>query len=173
MRDIAAEADVPVGLVSHHGGGKDMLFAEVVGRRSATLSEARLSALNAAKAAGPLTGEIVLRSFIEPYVATAREGGDQWLAYARIVAIVSADPRWSALSAAYFDPTAQIFIMEIAKLYPKASPSAVAECFVYSVSAMLALLTSRWRIEALSGEAGGDLEGLIAWCAAGLAARLG
>jgi AcrR family transcriptional regulator len=172
MRDIAAEAGVPVGLVSHHGGGKDHLFAEVVARRAECLSLLRLSALNTARAKGSLTGEIVIRSFIEPYVEKARVGGDQWLAYARIVALVSADPKWSALSAAHFDPTAQTFIMELAKLYPKAAPSAVAECYVYAISAMLALLTSRWRIEALSGEEGGDLDGLITYCAAGLEARL-
>ena len=48
----------------------------------------------------------------------------------------------------------------------------MAECFIYAISAMLALLTSRWRIAALSGgQEGGDIDGLIAFCAAGVAAR--
>ncbi|MDD8023911.1 MAG: TetR/AcrR family transcriptional regulator [Paracoccaceae bacterium] len=178
MRDIAAEAGVPVGLVSHHGGTKEALFAEVVARRADELSTARLQALAEVQAATePGAGAdaaALLRAFIGPYVARAEAGGAQWLAYARLVAMVSSDPRWQGLAQQHFDPTARRFVVELGRVYPQAEPAAVAECYVYAISAMLALLTSRWRIAALSGgQEGGDLEGLIAFCAAGVAARLG
>ena len=107
-----------------------------------------------------------------PVVVNRREAG-KWLAYARLVALVSSEPRWQALAQEHFDPTARRFVAELGQLYPQAEMAAVAECFIYAISAMLALLTSRWRIAALSdGQEGGDIDGLIAFCAAGVAARL-
>lgn len=175
VRDIAAQAGVPVGLVHHHGGGKEALFREVVERRAETLSALRIEALDAALAAGPPTLQTILRCFFLPYLERAAGGDRQWLAYARLVAMVSADPAWADLSGALFDPTARRFIAEIGALYPAAAPAAVAEAFVYSVAAMLAFVTSQWRVAALAGDpaAGATLDGLVAFCAAACAARLG
>lgn len=174
IRDIAKAADVPVSLVHHHGGGKEALFREVVGRRAEELSTLRLAALNTARARGPLTLAILLDCFFRPYLEKAEGGDPQWLAYARLVAMVSADPAWADISEALFDPTARRFMAEIGTLYPAAGPARVAEAFIYSVAAMLALLTSQWRVAALAGDplAGATLDGLVAYCAAGCAARL-
>lgn len=174
MRDIARVAGVPVGLVHHHGGGKEALFREVVGRRAEELSTLRLAALEAARNRGPLTLAVLLDCFFRPYLEKAEGGDPQWLAYARLVAMVSADPARADISRDLFDPTARRFIDEICALYPQAGPGRVAEAFVYSVAALLALLTSRWRVAALADDAaaGASLDGLIAFCAAGCAARL-
>ncbi|MYM56922.1 TetR/AcrR family transcriptional regulator [Thalassovita mangrovi] len=174
VRDIAALAEVPLGLVHHHGGGKEALFREVVERRAAELSGLRLAALERAQAEGPLTLETVLRCFFLPYLEKAEGSDPQWLAYARLVATVSADPAWADISADLFDPTAQRFIDEIAALHPAAGRAVAAEAFVYSIAALLAFLTSQWRVAALSGQAGAraSSEGLVAFCAAGCAARI-
>lgn len=174
IRDIARAAKVPPGLVHHHGGGKEELFRQVVARRAEELSALRLRALETQKAQGPVTLAAVLGCFFAPYVRQAREGGPQWLAYARLVAHVSADPRWRAIAAEHFDPTAARFIDEIAALHPGADRRAIATGFVYSVAAMLAQLTSGWRIGALGG-GGSDsdaLNRLVAFCAAGIAAAV-
>lgn len=174
VRDIAAAADTQVGLVHHHGGGKAELFAQTVQRRADELSDLRLGELAARKAAGPLDLEALIECFFGPYLDKAENGGDQWLAYARLVAHVSADTRWRELAAQCFDPTAQRFIDEIARLYPQTPRSAIASGFVYSVSAMLGLLTSAWRIRALGAEdsLSGNRQSLIAFCVAGLDACL-
>ncbi len=174
IRDIAAAAGVQAGLVHHHGGGKEALFHQTVARRAEELSCLRLEALAARKAAGPMALRDVVACFLGPYIEMARDGGPQWLAYARLVAHVSADPRWRALAAEWFDPTAGRFIDEIAALYPAAPRQAVAAGFVYSVAAMLAHLTSQWRIGALGDAADGDtgLDLLVAFCSAGIAAAL-
>ncbi|WP_245513926.1 TetR/AcrR family transcriptional regulator [Antarcticimicrobium luteum] len=178
IRDIAAEAGVQAGLVHHHGGGKEALFHLTVARRAKELSQLRMAALEARRAAGAMTVRDVVACFLEPYVRMARDGGPQWLAYARLVAHVSADPRWRELAAECFDPTAGRFIDEIAALRPGAPRPAVATGFVYSVAAMLAHVTSGWRVGAL---AGGDTDGdadeaspgdLVAFCAAGIEAAL-
>lgn len=174
IRDIAAEAGVQAGLVHHHSGGKEELFHRTVARRAQELSQLRLEALATRKAAGPMALRDVVGCFLEPYVRMAREGGPQWLAYARLVAHVSADPRWRGLAAEWFDPTMGRFIDEIAALRPGVPRRAVATGFVYSVAAMLAHVTSGWRIAALAGEqeATAAAEDLVTFCSAGVEAAL-
>ncbi len=172
IRDIASEADVPVGLVHHHGGGKEALFGAVIDRRADTISQLRLQALEQARAADALTTKAILRSFIEPYVEKAMGGDVQWLSYVRLVAIVSSDRRWHELSEKYFDPAAGACLQALAELHPQAQREHLAEGYVYAISAMLALITSQWRIDALAGRQAGDIEGLLAFCTAGFEARL-
>lgn len=174
IRDIAAAADTTVGLVHHHGGGKVELFAQTVERRAAELSALRLDFLSRRKSAAPLDLRDILECFFGPYLDKVRTGGRQWVAYGRLVAHVSADPRWREIAAVCFDPTANRFIDEVAALYPAAPRAAIASGFVYSVSAMLALLTSAWRIETLGAtpSATNSLDGLVAFCAAGIDASL-
>ncbi|MDU9003936.1 TetR/AcrR family transcriptional regulator [Sedimentitalea todarodis] len=175
LRQIAERAKTQVGLVHHHGGGKAELFAQTVARRADDLSALRLKMLTARKAAGTLTVEGLLECFVGPYLERAASGDVQWLAYARLVAHVSADPRWRELAAVCFDPTANRFIDEIAALFPDAPRGAIASGFVYTVSAMLAVLTSTWRIETLGAvDPGGPdrQEELVRFCAAGIRANL-
>ena len=71
----------------------------------------------------------------------------------------------------------------VAHLAVEFAIASIATGFVYSVSAMLALLTSRWRIGALNrAEEDGhaqpvdfenDLRELLAFCAAGIKANAG
>ncbi|WP_171177074.1 TetR/AcrR family transcriptional regulator [Ruegeria sp. HKCCD8929] len=173
IRDIAARAGVQVGLVHHHGGGKEELFHRTVARRADELSRIRIEGLEALKARGAVTLHGVIDCFIRPYVTLAQTGGPGWLAYGRLVAHVSADPRWRWIAAECFDPTARRFIEEVAVLYPEVDPQLIATGQVYSVSAMLAFLNTGWRIEALSpGADEARLEQLIDFCVAGVEAML-
>tara|TARA_R110002020_G_scaffold50963_20_gene144493 strand:+ start:1200 stop:1916 length:717 start_codon:yes stop_codon:yes gene_type:complete len=189
VRDIASAAGAQIASVSFHHGSKEALFERVVERRAEELSQLRLEALAALKATGAsLTLDAVLSAFLRPYLDKAGldgtdpdgsgAGDPQWLAYARLVAMVSADIRWRRISERCFDPTAGIFIAEIARLFPGVAPSRIAVAFVFSVSAMLSLSTSRWRIEALSAAPGGGPEperladDLVRFCEAGMRAAL-
>lgn len=179
VRDIAKAAGAQIASVSFHHGSKEALFQRVVERRASELSQMRLDALAAAKARNEtLTLKTVLSAFLRPYLEKAGAGDPQWLAYARLVAMVSADIRWHEISERCFDPTAGIFIAEIARLFPDADKAAISVAFVFSVSAMLSLSTSRWRIEALAAASGkqasmeqlsNDLE---RFCEAGIRAAL-
>lgn len=175
VRDIAAAAKAQIASISFHHGGKQALFERVVERRALELSHLRLDALAARKASGEaLTLKAILEAFLRPYLDKAGAGDPQWLAYARLVAIVSADARWHKISERCFDPTAAIFINEIATLFPKAEKSTIAVAFVFSVSAMLSLSTSTWRIEALSDASGSTAamdhlaDTLVRFCEAGM-----
>jgi AcrR family transcriptional regulator len=172
IRDIASEAGEPIGSVHHHGRGKETLFHQVVARRAETLSKERLAALDAARAAGPLSVTRVLDAFMRPFLDLSRDD-EGWQNYARIVAFVSTDDRWHPLAATYFDPTAEQFLAEFATLLPQAERRDVAEGFVYCVSAMLAFVTSQARIGGLGGEQTAEkdaMEGLLRFSTAGLLA---
>lgn len=172
IRDIAAEAGEPVGTIHHHGGGKESLFHRTVARRAETLSQARLDALAHLRDTGDLTLETLLSAFMRPFFELSQKD-PRWRDYARIVAFVSADDRWRAIAADHFDPTAEIFLAELLTLLPSASRQQLAEGFVFSVSAMLALLTSQGRIGALGrtpAQEADQIDHLIRYCAAGLSA---
>jgi AcrR family transcriptional regulator len=179
VRDIASAAGAQIASISFHHVGKETLFERVVERRATELSQLRLDALSVLKTKDePLTLEAVLSAFLRPYLERAGAGGPQWLAYARLVAMVSADTRWHRISERCFDPTAGVFIAEIARLFPHADRSTIAVSFIFSVSAMLSLSTSTWRIEALSAAPGDQpamdrlADQLVRFCEAGMRAAL-
>lgn len=173
IRDIAALAGVQVGLVHHHGGGKEELFHQTVARRATELSDLRVAALEAACARADLGLRDVLDCFIRPYIDLAQGEEPHWVAYGRLVAQVSADERWRPIAAECFDPTAQRFLAEMARLHPGTDPQVLAGGLVYSVSAMLAQVTSGWRIGALADQTTEQrTEALITFCTAGVQAMI-
>ncbi|MDO9525452.1 MAG: TetR/AcrR family transcriptional regulator [Gemmobacter sp.] len=171
-RDIAQSAGVTAALVTFHGSSKLALFETVVERRAHAMSAQREAALALALASPSPTLEAVLGAFIRPLMSRALCGDTQWLAYARLVAMVSADARWAPLAARCFDPTAAQFMAAVRSIHPQANPQDVAAGFVFTVSAMLSLCTSEWRIMALAGPdtptAPDRIDQLIAYAAAGL-----
>jgi len=170
LRDIAKLAEAPVALVHHHGGPKEELFHEVVARRAGPLSDLRLEALRQRKAApDPLDIRAVLACFLEPFLQKTLVGEAPWKAYGRMIAHVSADERWRTIAADCFDPTAAVFVGELCQLMPGAPRTKVGAAFVFTVSGMLALTASSWRIGALAGqdEAADLSEILLDFCEAG------
>jgi AcrR family transcriptional regulator len=165
VRDIAAAAGTTAGLVGFHGGAKHDLFAAVIARRADELAALRLDALHGAGA----DLRDVLAASLGPLFDKAMHGGPQWQAYARLMAVVSADPAWRAISEAHFDPVSARFVDEIARLFPNASRAAAAEAYVFAVSACLAACTAGWRAEALSRapSRGAGLNGLLDFCEGG------
>lgn len=172
LREIAKKAGTQVSLVHHHGGSKDALFFKVVERRSEELSQARLQALEDAKNGKKATLEGLLTAFFNPFWERT-QSSEEWRNYARLVAYVSTDDRWHEISAACFDPTAQVFLAEFEHVLPKSSRHSLATSFVFAVSAMLALFTSKGRIVTLADQSSKDqdqLASLVTYCAAGMRA---
>ncbi|MCC0031056.1 MAG: TetR/AcrR family transcriptional regulator [Brucellaceae bacterium] len=175
VRDIAAAAAVPAASVLFHGASKEALFEAVVQRRADEIRRVRLDALEAAASCDKdLSVEDVLRACLMPLVDKAFNGGEQWLAYIRLIAIVSSDERWRDLSRTCFDPTAGPFIDALARMFPGASRGAIAAAYVFAISSALSLCTAQWRIEALAaGRSAADAADLlIRYNAAGMQAVL-
>lgn len=174
IRDIARAASqlgppVQGALVNHHGGSKEELFVTVVSRRADELAQARFEALTHKKATAAPSLRDVLACFIQPFTDRFLQGGPEWAAYGRLIAYVSSDARWRHISETCFDPTAKIFIDEISRVLPDVCAQRISAHFVFMVSSMLSICTSRWRIDALSASENGlDLtEALLDFCEAG------
>ncbi|MTI45631.1 TetR family transcriptional regulator [Roseibium hamelinense] len=151
IRDIAAESGSPVALVNHHGGPKEDLFHAVVARRAETLAELRLEALETRKAeSGDLILREILSCFVRPFLHLAFGPDKGWVAYGRLIALVSADERWKEIAAECFDPTVSVFLDELSEICPNASRTTLSAAFVFMVSGMLALTSSSWRIGAVA-----------------------
>ncbi len=177
IRDIAERAGVQKANVNFHGGPKEELFERIVARRASELSEERLSRIELLDAQADWSVGDLLSAFMLPLVSRAFSGDPQWLAYARIVAIISADTRWRELAQTHFDPVAMRVVEKLCSKHPEASPERVAGALVFAVSSMLALCTSQWRILALSGNIGeADRESmtlnLLSFCEAGIIGSL-
>jgi AcrR family transcriptional regulator len=169
IRDIAEAAQTQKALVSFHGGSKEELFTKIISRRAQELADIRLANLNNLAAKPSLRA--ILDCFIRPLLQkSANEPG--WQSYARLIAHVSADQRWQQITRACFDPTAKRFIDAITAKYPNTNSQAIASCFVFTVSAMLSLCTSQWRVSALGDSPALDQEALITrlinFCEAGM-----
>jgi len=175
IRDIAARAEVPVGLVSHHGGSKEQLFFTVIARRADELARLRAEALERCLKSGQPDLRCVIACFVLPFLRLTHRGQPQWRAYGRLIAIVSADERWREITQACFDPTANVFLDQIARILPDAARGAIGSGFVFMVSSMLAICASSWRIEALSAHQDIETleEHLLDFCEAGFTANLG
>ena len=169
LREIAGRAQVPVGLVHHHGHSKEDLFCQTVRRRAEQLSKIRMQSLTELKSKSNLTLHSILNCFFRAFVKLVEQDGDHWLSYGRLVAHVSANPRWRNLAEECFDPTAKLFLDEITLLYPNASRLRAATGQIYAVAALLAFFNSTWRIETLSGEnKKANIDDLVTFCAAGM-----
>lgn len=177
IRDIAERAQVQKANVNFHGGPKDELFERIVARRASELSQERLEAIARLDEQGGWDAGDLIAAFMMPLLSRAFGGNSQWLAYARIVAIASADVRWHALTKTHFDPVASLVVQKLCARYPEADPARVAGALVFSVSSMLALCASEWRISALAGPrsepaSDGMIQNLLEFCEAGLVGSL-
>lgn len=162
IRDIARRAGVQGALVSHHGGSKEALFERVVARRAEELAVARQAALAGVRAKARTGGQAgvqagaeialgdILAAFVRPLSDRVEREGAAWLAYGRLIAHVSADPRWGGIAARYFDPTAQDFLDALAEALPGAPRAELGTRLVFMVSAMLSIFTAQWRMEGLA-----------------------
>lgn len=172
IRRIASKAREPVGTIHHYGGDKLALLHQTVARRADRLSRDRLESLARVLTDGDPTLEQVFAAFMRPFFDLSAQD-PRWRDYARLVAFVFADVRWRDISAECFDPVADVFLQEITGLLPDKTRKQIAEGFVFSVSAMLALLTSQDRMGALAAATdadGTEVAHLIRSCTAGLRA---
>lgn len=152
LRDIAKEAGVTLALVSFHGGAKEELFHKVVARRAEEVSRARLERLeNVSTCCSKVTLRDLLECIVLPVVEKIDENPHDWTAYVRLMAIVSADPRWHKISEDCFDPTARVFVERMCQVSGTDNAAKVSACYVYAVSVMIALCTTGWRVGAMAG----------------------
>ena len=177
IRDIAAEAGVPLALVGYHHGQKHELFHAIFAHWNHSI-EARLAGLRAIE---PLTpGGATLTRIIEAFtgpVITLRASAEGEY-YALLVAreLYHTREETDRVLRSFFDPLAHAFIDAIQRTLPHATRGQVAWVYQFALGALLHHLSDT-RIERLSrGEnrAGDPLAApmLVAFIVGGIQAAL-
>lgn len=178
IRDIAAEAGVPLALVGYYYGAKHELYRAIMQSWSGNIAD-RLDRLQAAAGEPDRSARLdrILEAFVVPLVAlhASREGQYYALMAARDLAAPT--PEAEAAHREFFDPMAHAFIDALMTTAPRATRGQVAWCYQFMLGAVLHFLSDR-RVERLSqGEnrpADPAAQGpLLSFVAAGFRAVLG
>ncbi|MBX3529398.1 MAG: TetR/AcrR family transcriptional regulator [Rhizobiaceae bacterium] len=177
IRQIAQEATVPLASVGFHGGTKIELFKTVIERRVNEVSAARSEALARMKARPqPPTLHELVAAYLGPYLDCAVDDDPQRRAYARLVARMSDHDRWYPTVRDLYDPLAREYLSAIAEAGPAVDRERLSAAFVFSIAAMLHLVSTRRRIGGLLGNENVDRDpsieamrgALIDFCVGGI-----
>lgn len=148
LRDIAAAAGVQLHAVGYHFGPKEALFDTVIARRSTIMTELRLSALTAAKAAvggDPIPIDRLVRDYISPFVLSAGQGDPGWRTYAALMGRLANSPLGTEIIARHYDATARAYLAEFRRALPRVSEPDVIDGFSAMVAAMLSVCADTGR----------------------------
>ena len=140
MRDVAAKARVPLGLINYHFQSKEKLFEAIIARRSDELNTRRREAFAAIK--GKPNLRQVLDVFFRPYLELMIDGGPGWRAYGRLLAQTGQAQRWTRLITRHFQETQDIILAALAEAEPRLSEEAVARGYVHMVSVMFGMFAT-------------------------------
>jgi len=123
MRQIAAAARVPTGLISYHFGSKDGLYGAVFARRSPTIVEQRLAGLRLAEDEPDPDRrlELIVKALVLPMVRLRTI--DEQARFGRLMAREASDPNAfeRGIIPQIFDPVAQEVVAALARALPERS----------------------------------------------------
>ncbi len=149
IRQIAAEAGVPLALVGYYHGAKHELFHAIFAHWQPTIDQ-RLALLGAVmNGAAPPTLRRVTQAFVEPVLALRASPEGEY--YAMLVAreLQYRTPGTDRVLAEMFDPMAHAFIDALHQLRPRQPRARAAWAYQFAMGALLHHLTD-YRIERLS-----------------------
>jgi AcrR family transcriptional regulator len=158
MRDVAAKASVPLGLINYHFQSKEKLFEAIIARRSDELNSRRRDAFAALKDKPNLRQ--VLDVFLRPYLDLMLVGGPGWRAYGRLLAQTGQAERWTRLITRHFKETQDIILDALIEAEPRLTKEAAARGYVHLVSVMFGMFAANDLLSVISKRAysGRDLE---------------
>lgn len=178
IRDIAAEAGVPLALVGYYFGAKHELY-EAIFETWRPMMANRLAGLRAAvQASGePDRLERILEAFVGPVIALNQHPDGQYYALMAARELAMPTPESDRAQRELFDPMAHAFIDALLATAPGSTRAQVAWCYQFMLGALLHHLTDK-RVERLSGGANRAADPaatpqLLAFIAAGFRAVLG
>lgn len=151
LRQIAAEAGVPLALVSYHHGSKQELFHAIFAHWKPTLDDRlqRLAEVRRQTDGGSDALPRIVQAFVEPVLQlrSSAEGEYYAMLVAREVALGSSD--LGSVLHDFFDPLAHAFIDALHAARPQATRTQAAWAYQFALGALLHHLCDR-RIGPLS-----------------------
>lgn len=150
IRDIAAEAEVPLALVGYYYGAKHELYGAIMQSWRGNIDD-RLARLRdaAAEADRWLRLERILEAFIVPLVTLHASPEGQYFALMAARDLAAPTPEADAAQREFFDPMAHAFIDALMTTAPRATRGRVAWCYQFTLGAVLHFLSDQ-RVERLS-----------------------
>jgi len=151
IRDIAAEAEVPLALVGYYYGAKHELYDAIFESWQGSIDE-RLARLREV-ASDPKADdalERILDAFVSPVIALHASPEGQYFAVMAARDLASPAPEADRVQRQYFDPMANAFIDALMAACPGSSRGQIAWCYQFALGAMLHFLLSGERAERLS-----------------------
>lgn len=185
MRDIAAAADVPTSLITHHFGTKEELFREVIERRvpdQIADMQRELADAKAVTNGGPVSIEAFIHAYIGPMLLRSASGDPGWKNYARLLGLAMHGRQYAQFlkpMIGYYDPITNTFMDELRRIYPHADARDMHWAVYFLQSAILHVLVEAGMVDRQSGGLcrSDDLETIldqmVKLFAAGFNARLG
>lgn len=158
IRQIAAEAGVPLALVGYYYGSKNELYEAIFESWQGSIDQ-RLAALRdvAAVSAARDAIEKIVEAFIGPVLTMHASPQGQYFAVMAARDLAAPAPDADRLERQYFDPMAHAFIDALLVACPGASRGQAAWCYQFAIGAMLHFLLSGERAARLArGEIGVD-----------------
>jgi AcrR family transcriptional regulator len=151
IRDIAAEAGVPLALVGYYYGAKHELYHAIF-ESWGGLVATRLDGLRAACDVADLSRRLdrVVEAFVMPVVAMHGHPEGQYWALMAARDLAAPTPEADRAQRQFFDPMAHAFIDALMTCAPGATRGGVAWCYQFMLGALLHHLTDQ-RVERLSG----------------------
>ena len=148
MRDVAAKAKVPLGLINYHFHSKEKLFEAIIARRSDELNTRRREAF--AALGGKPDVRAIIDVFLRPYLKLMLEGGPGWRAYGRLLAQTGQSQRWTRLLSRHFQETQDIILNALIEAEPRLSKEAAARGYVHLVSIMVGIFAANDLLNVIS-----------------------
>jgi AcrR family transcriptional regulator len=154
LQDVAKRVGVHHTLLNYYFQDKKTLFSAVSGRRAAVTVERRMKALDEYDSAtgGKPTVEGALRAFLDTDLDLYIEGGEGWLNYAALGALMSNSAEGGAeLMNRYFDPVVLRLIGLLRKALPDCPDEDLFWGYHFTTGALMLTLGRTGRIDRLSG----------------------
>lgn len=151
MRDVAAKARVPLGLINYHFQSKEKLFEAIIARRSDELNARRRAAFE--RLNGRPDIRQVVDVFLRPYLELMLEGGAGWRAYGRLLAQTGQQQRWTRLITRHFKETQDIILGALEQAEPRLSKEAAARGYTHMVSVMFGIFAANDLLSVISHRA--------------------
>lgn len=147
MREIAAEAELKLNMLTYHFGTKDELFARTIKRRAPEYVSATEAALGAAldvPGGNRPAVDAVLRAFLAPALELSMHGGPGWKSYMQLLAQAMNNRQDAAFlrpARELFDPLVRAVAGALQRALPEADPVRLHWAFYFFEAAMVHVLT--------------------------------
>lgn len=151
MRDVAAKADVPLGLINYHFRSKEKLFEAIIARRADELNDRRQQAFDAIQ--GKPCVRDIIDVFFRPYLELMLRGGPGWRSYGKLLAQTGQNQRWIRLIARQFDRTQHLILDALLIAEPRLTRERAVRGYAHMVSVMFGLFAANDLLSIISKRA--------------------